>query len=119
MRRGRTVTISVALIGLSALWVVGIGTPGSFNLPTPFSASRWKASSGWHKNRCSMVYDLTHRVGIAGRTQREIVSLLGVPDMQVDGSKSVYLLCQSLGDIYVLELTWRQGRVASIQIKEF
>lgn len=117
MRRACTVIMAIGLLG-GLCWVFGIGTPGWFNLPTHFSSSRWKATTGWHKTRCSMIADLRRRVILTGRTQHEVVNLLGSPDMQMDGSRSTYLLCQSLGDIYVLELAWQRGRVASVGVRE-
>jgi hypothetical protein len=73
---------------------------------------------GLQKARCSMVADLKHRVGLAGRTEGEVINLLGQPDMEVDSSTSVYLLCRSSGDIHTLELSWRDGRAASVRVRE-
>jgi hypothetical protein len=65
-----------------------------------------------------MVGDLTHRVGLTGRTQPDVVQLLGKPDEQMNDAISAYVLCPSLADIYILELSWKQGRVTSVRVRD-
>lgn len=114
MRRRRV--LMIALVAFSVLLLIEMTTPGAFNLPMRFSSSHWKASSGWQQTRCRMMADLKHRVGLTGRSQQEVIELLGVPDIAVDASTSAYLLCPMLDDVYILELVWQQGRVASIRV---
>jgi hypothetical protein len=64
-----------------------------------------------------MIPDLKHRIGLAGRSQRDVIALLGVPDIEVDTSTSVYLLCPALDDVYILELVWRDERVVSMRVR--
>jgi hypothetical protein len=107
----------LALVALSILLLIEVTTPGAFNLPMRFSSPHWKASSGWQQTRCRMIADLKHRVGLTGRSQREVIELLGVPDIAVDASTSAYLLCPTLDDVYILELLWQHERVASTRVR--
>lgn len=116
MRR-RTLILIIALVALTILSVFETRTPGVLTDRKPFHSSRWKASSGWQNTRCGMVSDLTHRVGLKGRTKREIIELLGMPDVEVNGSTSSYVLCPSLDNVHILELTWQHGRVASLRVR--
>jgi hypothetical protein len=65
-----------------------------------------------------MVADLTHRIGLVGRNKDEVINLLGKPDQQKDSFPTVYELCPSLADIYILEIAWKQGRVASVTVHD-
>jgi|tagenome__1003787_1003787.scaffolds.fasta_scaffold19178174_2 hypothetical protein len=112
------IAAGLGLFGLAGLWSFGVGTPGAFNLPTPFSSSRWKASTGSRQARCSMVADLTHRIGVVGRTENEVIDLLGKPDEQENASTSAYLFCPNVADIYILELTWKRGGVTSALVRD-
>jgi hypothetical protein len=118
MRGELIIAASGALVILFVVWSCGLATPDAFNLPTPFSSTRWKASTDWREARCSMVADLTHRVGLVGRTESQITNMLGKPDEREDSSTTAYLLCPSMADIYILELTWTQGRVASARVRD-
>jgi hypothetical protein len=117
---GLKVTIAgvVALLCLGAVWAFGLATPDAFDLPTPFSSSRWKATDGSHYARCSMAADLTHRIGLIGRSEDEVVSLLGKPEGEQNGFPIFYELCPSLADTYILELTRKSGRVASVAVRD-
>ena len=103
------------LVGLA--WALGIGTPGYTNLPRPFNSEAWKAADGWDETRCGMVADLQYRLGLVGRTEAEITQLLG-PPTQRQGNTTEYHLCPSLADIYILELQWLNGRVASMRVRD-
>ena len=116
--RTKVVVAALLLIGAGVFWLFGVGTPGAMNLPRPFSASRWKAPDEERYARCSMVADLRHRIGLVGKTRVEIIRLLGAPDEQQSGYPTVYLLCPSMADIFILELEWKQGRVASAIVRD-
>jgi hypothetical protein len=118
MRAKLIIAAGVALLALFVVWSCGLATPDAFNLPTPFSSARWRASTDRREARCSMVADLTHRVGLVGRTESEITNMLGKPDEREDASTTAYLLCPSMADIYILELTWGQGRVISARVRD-
>jgi hypothetical protein len=118
MRGKLIIAASVGLLALFLVWSCGLATPDAFNLPTLFSSERWKASMDGREARCSMVADLTHRLGLVGRTEGEVTNLLGKPDEREDASTTAYLLCPSMADIYILELTWKQGRVASARVRD-
>jgi hypothetical protein len=104
-----------ALFGLGAAWFSGLGTPGMQNLPRPFSSDRWKAATD---ARCAMVLDLRNRIGLVGRTRKEILQLLGWPDGSKDGLPAAYALCPSFVDIFILELAWKDGRVVSTRVRD-
>jgi hypothetical protein len=65
-----------------------------------------------------MVADLRYRIGLVGKTRKEIIGLLGAPEEQQAGYPSVYLLCLSMADVYILELGWKQGRVVSAVVRD-
>ena len=109
--------IAGAVIGLGLAWFFGLGTPGMQNLPRPFSSQRWKASADTEV-RCGMVLDLRHRVGLVGRTRDDILQLLGKPDRARNGLPTVYALCPSFADIYILELGWKDGRVVATRVRD-
>ena len=110
---------SAALLSLGVAWCSGVGTPGMMNLPTPFSSARWKDAEGNNDYaRCSMVADLRHRVGLVGRSRDDVVRLLGEPDYEADGNTSEYMLCPSFIDIYIIEIEWVNGRVASTRVRD-
>ena len=60
--------------------------PGPYTsaLPRPFNSNQWKAADTWSDTRCSMLADLTHRIGVVGKTQAELYRLPGKPQ-SVDG----------------------------------
>lgn len=118
MRGKLIIAASMALVALFLVWSCGLATPDAFNLPAPFSSARWKTSTDKREARCSMVADLTHRVGLVGRTEGEVTDMLGKPDEREDASTTAYLLCPSMADIYILELTWKQGRVTSARVRD-
>jgi len=55
---------------------------------------------------------------MVGRTRADVVRLLGEPEVPVDGGTSTYLLCPSFIDIYILEIDWANGRVASTRVRD-
>jgi hypothetical protein len=110
------------LLGVAALiavsWLIGVGTPGVLNLPRFFSTGLWRESSGpFDKARCSMVYDLRHRIGITGKTRSEIEKLLGPPDLRYSETTE-YVLCSSPIDIdhFMLEIRWIDDRSSGSRI---
>lgn len=110
---------AAAVLACVVAWLFGAGTPGMMNLPTPFSARQWKSASGNDDyERCSMVADLRHRVGLVGRPRSDVVRLLGEPDAEYDRTTSAYMLCPSFTDIYVLDVEWANGRVASTSVHD-
>jgi hypothetical protein len=65
-----------------------------------------------------MVSDLRYRVGLVGRSKAEVINMLGKPEEQQDDLPTDYELCPSLADTYILELAWKQGRVASVIVRD-
>jgi hypothetical protein len=65
-----------------------------------------------------MVLDLRNRIGLVGRDRDEILRLLGKPDEASDGLPTVYALCPSWADVYILELDWKRGRVVSTRVRD-
>lgn len=106
----------------SAAWFLGIGTTHRMmSFPRPFSSELWKkakagAVDGTDDVRCRMTLDLRMRVGLVGRSKEEVLRLLGDERENRLGPPSSYILCPSLADYYVLELTWNHGKVSSTRI---
>jgi len=107
--------ILVLFVGLA--WAFGLGAPGYGKLPRPFDSEDWKAADGWDDTRCNMVADLRHRIGLTGRTEAEVVALLGPPTSR-DREVTTYHLCPSFMDIYVLRLWWTDGRVVRTRVHD-
>lgn len=105
--------------------LMAVGAPETTHFPRPFNSVDWK-SEAWvpgkdvadESKRCRMILDLTWRVGVVGKTEAEILSLLGKADYEVGGMPFRYLLCPSWLDIYVLELEWRDGKVSSARVRD-
>lgn len=108
---------SCLLAGTCAAWLTGVGTPGTMNLVRPFNSAGWKAADGQDKVRCAMVADLRHRIGLDGRTEAEVVRLLGAPAYR-EGALTTYPLCPSFIDLYILELEWSDGVVVSTRVRD-
>ena len=113
------------LFGCFALAASGIGlflllmliiNPGPYTsaIPRPFNSERWKEVSHWNDDtRCGMILDLLHRVGIEGKSRKELFDLLGPDENENrDRTTSHWHLCPSFLDIYILEVRWQNDRVA-------
>jgi hypothetical protein len=83
--------------------------------PRAFDTKAWQADRGI--DRCDMAEDLIERVGLRGRTHAELVDLIGEAYKR-DGRSDFYYLCPSFMDIYVLEIRWRNERVAEAVIRD-
>ena len=107
---------------LVAAVLVLLGTTGCFpglamvKHPQAFNSRIWK-SVGMDQRRCDMVDDLHTRVGVVGRTRSELIALLGEPEADGQGGDH-YHLCLSLADVWILEVDWKDGRVASTSIRD-
>lgn len=106
-------TLPVLPIGCMA------GGPYTEAVPQPFDAERWKSADTWGDTRCAMIADLLHRKGLEGRTRAEVIGLLGQPeDERGDTKLSHWHLCPSFMDIWILEVRWENGRVASAWVRD-
>ena len=82
----------------------------------PFDPALWRqAASG--TVRCDMVDDLRNRVGLDGKTKAEVFELLGAPENDGQGLDH-YHLCPSFMDVWILEIRWNNGRVASTIVRD-
>ena len=80
-----------------------------------FNAQLWRAASG--HDRCNMVDDLLERIGLKGKTRAELIALLGEPETH-DDPPDHYQLCPSFMDVWILEVEWENGRIASTRIRD-
>ena len=108
----------LVLLAIALAWLYGLGTPEFGNLPRRFSSSGWKAADTGSDIRCSMLADLRHRIGLKGKTEAEILALLGEDDDEASGPPRMYFLCPSLADYHILEIEWSNGRVVSTTVRE-
>lgn len=83
--------------------------------PRRFDAQQWGAALGG--DRCDMVDDLRERVGLEGKGRAEVIALLGEPETHGDPPDH-YHLCPSSMDVWILEIDWENGRVASTRIRD-
>lgn len=101
--------IFCALLALIAVgWLTG--GPYTAALPRAFASDRWKAAGTLSDTRCAMLVDLRARIGIEGRTRKELLELLGPDENETGGSnQSHWHLCPSFMDIWILEVRWKRG----------
>jgi hypothetical protein len=79
-------------------------------LPRPFDSERWKSTDHWGDTRCAMLTDLRARIGIEGKTRKELVELLGPDENEsADANLSHWHLCPSFMDVWILEVRWKNG----------
>ncbi len=64
-----------------------------------------------------MVDDLLERTRLKGKTRAELIALLGEPETHEDPLDH-YHLCPSFMDVWILEVEWENGRVASTRIRD-
>jgi hypothetical protein len=105
--------LAIAVI-LFAWWVSADNYPARW--PRQFDSAQWK-SADW-KKRCDMVDDLRERVGIIGKTRGELVLLLGQADGHQGTDSDYWALCNSLSDVFVLDIRWRNGRAISEKVHD-
>lgn len=106
---------------ISLVWFFGVGTHRMMSFPRPFSSELWKeakegAVDGSDDVRCRMVLDLRVRVGLVGRSQADVIGMLGDEREDQRQRPDHYILCPSFGDYYVLELRWANGRVTGSRV---
>lgn len=114
--------LSVAT-GIVAVLALGFGwlTGGAYTtaLPRPFDSQRWKAADTWTETRCSMIADLTQRIGVVDKSRAELIALLGkAEDEDADPTTSHWHLCPSFMDVYILEVRWRGDRAVTAKVRD-
>lgn len=100
------------MLGLFILLPVLYVAGGAYTetLPRPFNSERWKSADLDRDARCAMLADLRTRIGIEGKTRTELFALLGPDENQsTDASLSLWYLCPSFMDIWILEVLWKDG----------
>jgi hypothetical protein len=116
---GLLATLLTFVLGALAFgWFIGLGAPHLIGVPRPFNSKAWKAADTDTNLRCNMLLDLENRIGLVGKTETEIRTLLGTGDNRESGPPRYYLLCPSFLDIYIIELEWKDGRVASSLVRD-
>lgn len=112
----RLALCALSMVGFAAA-LAGCGDKGMelTSSPRTFDTQSWLADQG--TDRCDMAQDLTVRIGLKGRTRAELGELIGAPGKR-DGQSDFYYLCPSAMDIYVLEIRWRDDRVADAVIRD-
>lgn len=97
---------------LTAGYVSPAGGAYTETVPRPFNSDEWKSADTWNDTRCGMLVDLRTRIGVKGKTRKELIGLLGpVDDENVNPSTSHWHLCPSFMDFWILEVSW-EGDVA-------
>ena len=80
-----------------------------------FDAQQWGLAVG--DDRCEMVDDLRLRVGLDGKRRADVIALLGEPETHGEPIDH-YHLCPSFADVWILEIQWENGRVASTRVRD-
>lgn len=116
--QGCVLLLALAALVLALFYGWLVGGPYTSSLPRTFNSTRWKAADG--DTRCGMIADLEHRVGVVGRTRAEIYGMLGQPENEDSDASGFdhWHLCPSFMDIYILEVRWRDNRVASARVRD-
>jgi len=109
---------AIIMLMPALVWLFGIGTPQFMVFPRPFDSGLWKTADRLDDARCRMVGDLTHRIGLVGRTADEVRELLGPPDEDLQGEPTIYVLCPSTTDTFIMEMTWQRSRVVSVKVRD-
>jgi hypothetical protein len=108
--------IFVAGLALIMAWFTGGAYTETY--PRPFDSGAWKAAEDdWGDTRCGMIADLQFRIGLEGKSRREIIRLLGAANTD-DADVSVWLLCPSFLDYWILEIRWHNGRALSAIVRD-
>lgn len=116
---GYSVVILLLIVGLAVGWFSIFGGPYQKAVPERFHAGRWQAADAGGNRRCAMLWDLTERVGIVGKTRAELERMLGpAEDEDDDPTVSHWRLCPSFMDIYILEVGWRGDRAVSARVRD-
>lgn len=111
------VVLTIAL--LVAGWFSMFGGPYNKTVPQRFDAERWQAANVVSNTRCSMLWDLTGRVGVVGKTRSELERMLGpAEDEDDDPATSHWHVCPSFMDIYILEVRWEGDRAVSARVRD-
>ncbi len=115
----------VGLVAIFALIVVAwsLGRPYTSTVPRSFEPKAWKESNptGYPDDdtRCGMIADLQFRIGIEGKTRKEVVQLLGEPESwRVEPKTEYWPLCPSFLDIWVLTVRWEDGRAVDVSVHD-
>jgi hypothetical protein len=103
------------IIALSVA-TAGCGQPNVAKHPRRFQSDIWK-NPGMSDVRCDMVADLRDRIGLVGKTNAEMIDLLGPPSDDGQGGTH-YHLCPSFTDIWILEIHWKNGRIYSTTVRD-
>ena len=116
--RRRVIFFAIIVAALVLLYSWLEGGPYTSSMPRTFDSTGWKAANA--DARCGMVADLLHRVGVVGRTRVEIYNMLGQPETEANSipGSDHWHMCPSSMDIYILEVRWRDNRVASTLVRD-
>lgn len=110
--------VVLGLFGLTGACDWFATSPEMVGLPLPFDSAAWKAADANSETRCRMLADLRHRIGLIGKTEAEVVALLGEAETHDGEPTTHYHLCPSFMDTYILEIEWRDGRVVSTRARD-
>jgi hypothetical protein len=116
--RGCLALLAIAAAVLALLYGWRAGGPYTSAVPRTFNSEGWKAAEG--DTRCGMIADLQHRVGVVGRTRSDLYGMLGKPEDEDNRDPTLdhWHLCPSFMDIYILEVRWRDNRVAAAWVRD-
>jgi hypothetical protein len=112
MRVGLLLLAMTVLLSISGC----VGESGYTKAARRFDVQGWKSAVG--DDRCAMVDDLRERIGLKGRSRAEVIALLGKPEAHSGDPSDHYHLCPSFMDVWILEIHWKDGRVASTRVRD-
>lgn len=113
--------LGIAIVSIPILWLAG--GPYTTTIPRAFNSETWAAAqpSAYPDDdtRCGMIADLQLRIGVEGKTRKELTALLGEPEpVAYAPTRSYWLLCPSMLDIWVLDVRWEGGRAVEASVHD-
>lgn len=113
--------LGLALVSIPILWLAG--GPYTTTIPRAFDSAAWRAAqpSAYPDDdtRCAMIADLQLRLGVEGKTRKELIALLGQPEpVAYAPTNNYWLLCPSFLDIWVLDVRWKDGKAVEASVHD-
>ncbi|MBD59769.1 MAG: hypothetical protein CL808_06565 [Citromicrobium sp.] len=112
------IVLAFVLLLLPFIWLSFSAYTSAF--PRPFDSQVWKSTEAgaWPEDnsRCAMLADLQFRIGVEGRSRKELIEMLGMPEKREWGE--FWPLCPSFLDIWVMSVRWEDDRAVEVTVHD-